>query len=153
MEMPRGARSSAALPVSSPTAMAGWFPDCEERKAWVERNGLPVIIEEARVTPDGFVAIYMQAEDACLPRSNVSRGFPLHVSLGFRGDYPEGFAAVLCDFINGHWANQFYVFDIEWVGHGGAAMIRGADPLCLDPLIVHLHDNGYYGMRQMHVSL
>ena len=142
-----------ALSASAAPAMAGWFADCKERKAWLERHGLPVIIEEARITPDGFVAIYVQAEDTCLPRSNVSRGFPLHVTLGFRGDYVEGVAELLCDFINGHWANKFYVFDIEWVGHGGAAMIRRTDPLYLDPLIVYLHDNGYYGARQMHVSL
>ena len=133
--------------------MAGWYADYKERNAWLERHGLPVIIEEARVTPDGFVAIYVQAEDTCLPRSNVSRGFPLHVTLGFRGDYGEGVAELLVNYINGHWANKFYVFDIEWVGHGGAAMIRRTDPMYIDPLIVYLHDNGYYGARQMHVSL
>ena len=129
-----------------------WFPDWELRKAWVERNGLPVIFTEARVT-DGFVALYLEADESILPRSHVSRGFPLHVSLGFSSDYPEGVADVLVGAINAQMANQFYVLDIEWVGHGGAAMIRGTDPFALDPLIKLLHVNGYYGRRQLHVSL
>ena len=130
-----------------------WFPDWELRKAWVVRNGLPIVIDEARVTPDGFVALYLQAEEACLPHSNVSRGFPLHVSLGFRSDYPEGFADALVDAINAQMANQLYVFNLEWVGHGGAAMIRGTDPFALDPVINLLHANGHYGRRQLHISL
>ena len=132
--------------------MAGWYADWWERKEWIERNGRPVIIQEARVQDD-FVAIYLEADEAYLPRSHGSRGFPLHVSLGFLDDYPEGVAAMLCEFVNAQRAQQYYVLDIEWVGHGGAAMIRGMDPFALDPLIKLLHANGYYGARQLHVSL
>ena len=128
-----------------------WFPDWELRKAWVERNGLPVIFTEARVT-DGFVALYLEADESILPRSHVSRGFNLHVSLGFRNDYEEGVAEMLCEFINAEWSNRYHVLDIEWVG-GGAAMIRAHDSIRRDPLITYLHERGYYGARQLHVSL
>ena len=138
--------------------MAAWFPDWEARKKWVERNGLPVIFQEARVAPDvdGFVALWLTADDAVLPRSTATRGFALHISLGYRGDYPRGYAEVMCEFINARWANRFHVLDIEWMGHGGAAMIRSTDPVALDPLIAYLHDNGHYGIvdtRPLHVSL
>ena len=152
MRRARHLAHSGGEPARSVRLPPMWRADYMERNAWLQRNGLPVIIEEARVT-DGFVAIYVQAEDTYLPRSNVSRGFPLHVTLGFRDDYAEGVAELLVEYINANWANKFYVFDIEWVGHGGAAMIRRTDPMYLDPLIVYLHDTGYYGARQLHVSL
>ena len=139
--------------------MAGWFPNSLERKEWIKRNGLPIIIEEARISPDGFLALYLHADDAVLPRSNVSRGWDLHITLGYSSDYPKGVAEQVRDHINAVWANCYYVLDIEWVGEGGAAMIRGTDPIAENMLISWAHKVGYYGNgvhvrpRQLHVSL
>ena len=136
-----------------------WFADSRERLAWVLRNGLPVIIEEARVSADGFLALYLRADDAVLPRSNVSRGWDLHITLGYSSDYPEGVAELLACTINAAWAGHYDVLDIDWVGKGGSVQIRGADPIAEDPLIQWLHRNGHYGNgrwvrpRQLHVSL
>ena len=130
-----------------------WFPDWELRKAWVERNGLPVIFAEARVTADGFVALYLEADESILPRSHVSRGFKLHVSLGFRNDYAESVAEMVCECINAVWSNRYHVLDIEWVGKVGAAMVHLHDLIRRDPLITYLHVVGYYRARQLHVSL
>ena len=136
-----------------------WFADSHERLAWILRNGLPVIIEEARVQADGFVALYLRADDAVLPRSNVSRGWELHVALGYTSDYPEGTADSFCELISARWAGRFHVLDIEWIGKGGAVMIRAADPIAEDPFVKWLHSHGWYGNglhtepRQLHVSL
>ena len=83
-----------------------WFPNYYERRAWLERNGLPVIIQEARVTPDGFVAIYLSADDAVLLPSNANREWDLHITLGYTSDYPEGVAEVLRQHINAAWAGR-----------------------------------------------
>ena len=136
-----------------------WFPNYKERRAWLERNGLPVIIQEARLGPDGFLALYLRADDAVLPRSNVSRGWDLHITLGYASDYPKGVAELVRDHINAVWADRFHVLDIEWVGEGGAAMIRATGPIAENLLISWAHKLGYYGNgvhvrpRQLHVSL
>ena len=83
-----------------------WFPDYKERRAWLERNGLPVIFEEARVS-DGFVALYLRA-DAVLLRSNAHREWDLHITLGYTTDYPVGVAELLCEHINALWAGRFH---------------------------------------------
>ena len=136
-----------------------WAPNWEERLAWVARNGLPIIIEEARVQGDGFVALYLRADDAVLLRSNLSRGWDLHITLGYTSDYPEGVPDILCEHINAVWAGRFHVLDVEWIGKGGTAQIRGSDPIAEGPLIQWLRRNGHYGNgkwvrpRQLHVSL
>ena len=136
-----------------------WFPNWQERRAWLERSGLPVIIQAARLSPDGFLAIYLHADDGVLPRSNVSRGWDLHITLGYSSDYPEGVAELVRDHINAVWAGHYYVLDIEWVREGGAAMTRATDPIAENLLISWAHKVGYYGNgvhvrpRQLHVSL
>ena len=136
-----------------------WYPNWQERREAIMRHGLPVIFEEARLSPDGFLALYLQADEALLPRSHVSRGFELHITLGYASDYPKGVAELVRDNINAVWANSFHVLDIEWVGEGGAAMIRATDPIVENLLIKWAHRNGHYGNglhtkpRQLHVSL
>ena len=136
-----------------------WAPNWEERLAWVARNGLPIIFTEARVEDSGFFALYLRADEALLPRSDVSRGWELHISLGYESDYPAGVAEVLCEAINAAWAGRFHVLDIEWFGKGGAAMVRGSDPVSQDLVIQVAHRCGHYGNgvhvkpRQLHVSL
>ena len=134
-------------------------PNWEERLAWVAQNGLPVIFTEARIQDDGFFALYLTADGALLPRSDVSRGLELHISLGYRCDYPEGVAEVLREAIDAAWADRYHVLHTEWAGRGGAAMVRGSDPVSQDPLIHFAHSCGHYGnglhvqRRQLHVSL
>ena len=122
-----------------------WAPNWEERLAWVAQNGLPVIFTEARVQDDGFFAFYLRADEALLPRSDVSRGWELHISLGYSCDYPEGVAEAICGAINAVWADRHHVVDIEWVGKRGAVMVRGSDPVSQDPLIHAAHSCGHYG--------
>ena len=130
-----------------------WFADAGDRMRWVKRNGLPVLFTEARISADGFVALSLEADETVLPRSNVSRGFELHVSLGYSSDYPEGTAEIFLNYINAVWSNRFHVLAVEWVGHGGAAMIHAEDPLRQDMVVQVTHACGYYGARQLHVSL
>ena len=59
-----------------------WFADKDRRVELLERHGLPVIFTEARIEDNGFFALYLRADEALLPRSHVSRGWELHVSLG-----------------------------------------------------------------------
>ena len=136
-----------------------WFPNWQERREWLERNGLPIIFEEARVQADGFVAIYLSADDAVLLRSNAHREWDLHITLGYASDYPKGVAELVRDQINAAWSNRFHVLIVEWVGEGAAAMIHAEDLITQDPLIAWAHRNGHYGNglhtkpRQLHVSL
>ena len=152
----RSFRGSRPPRISLPHAAMAWAPNWEERLAWVARNGLPVIFTEARVEDNGFFALYLRPDEALLPRSDVSR---LHISLGYSCDYPTGVAEVLCEAINAAWADRFHVLDIEWFGKGGAAMVRGSDPVSQDVVIQVAHRCGHYGNgvhvkpRQLHVSL
>ena len=77
-----------------------WAPNWEERLAWVAQNGLPVVFTEARLEDNGFFALYLRADEALLPRSDVSRGWELRISLGHESDYPEGVAEALREAIN-----------------------------------------------------
>ena len=85
---------------------------------------------------------YLCVDEALLPRSDVSRGWELHISLGYKSDYPPGVAEVLCEAINVAWVDRYHVLDIEWVGKGGAAMVRGSDPF-KGPLIHAAHSCGH----------
>ena len=123
------------------------------------QNSLPVVFTEGRVEDNGFFALYLRADEAILPRSDVSRGWELHIALGYRSDYPTGVAEALCEAINAVWADRFHVLDIEWFGTGGAAMVRGGDPVSQD-LGIHVANRcGHYvnGVRvkprQLLVSL
>ena len=136
-----------------------WFADRDHRVELLERHGLPVIFTEARIEDNGFFALYLRADEALLPRSHVSRGFDLHITIGYASDYPGGAAEVLRDHINAVWADRFHVLIVEWIAQGGAAMIHAQDPINKDPLITWAHRNGHYGNglhtkpRQLHVSL
>ena len=136
-----------------------WFPNWWERREAIMRHGLPIIFEEVRLSPDGFLGLYLRADEALLPRSHVSRGFDLHITIGYSSDYPKGVAELVRDHINAVWAGRFHVLDVEWVGWGGAAMIRDTDPIAENLLISWAHKVGYYGNglhtppRQLHVSL
>ena len=136
-----------------------WFADSDHRLAWVGKNGLPITSVEARVQEDGFVAIFLTADEAVVPQSNACRGWEPHIALGYRSDYPEGAAELVCDHINAAWSGRFHIVDVEWIGKGGSAQIRGGDPLAEDPLIRWMHRHGHYGNgrfvwpRQLHISL
>ena len=66
---------------------------------------------------------------------------------------------MLCEAINAAWAVRHHVLDIEWVGKGGAATVRGSDPVSQGLVIQVAHRCGHYGNgvhvkpRQLHVSL
>ena len=113
-----GGNARAEAPPTQAGEMA-WFPDWELRKAWVERNGLPVVIDEARVTPDGFVALYPRGDEALLSRSDLSRGWELHVSVGHSSDHPAGVAELLCGAINATWADRNHVLQGRCKGPQG----------------------------------
>ena len=135
-----------------PPSPPGWYPDWQHRVDRIKALGLPVVVQGLQVAPDGFLALQLQADDAVLPRSNRDRGFPLHISIGLLRHYPpEGinmarrFAA--------RWQGRPHVLPIEWVGVGGAAMVRRSDALVSDPDFLQLHRNSWYADRQPHVSL
>ena len=135
-----------------------WFPDWGDRLELLRRHGLPILITEARIEDD-FVALYLQADEACLPRSHVNRNFPLHITLGYRQDYAEGVAEMLCEVINGKWAGRYHVVQFDWIGKGGGADIHKDDPIAQDEVLRFLHSNGHYGNgkhvrpRRLHISL
>ena len=142
----------APRPPPPPPPPPGWYPDWQRRVDRLKAAGLPVVVQGLQVAPNGFLALQLQADDAVLPRSNRDRGFPLHISIGMLHHYPPEAISMARRFA-ARWQGRPHVLPIEWVGVGGAAMVRRADPLVSDPDFLMLHRNSWYADRQPHVSL
>ena len=137
-----------------------WYSDYHTRREGLERDGLLVLVRGARIDPDtGFVALYLEANECDLLRSNVDRGFDLHVTLGYTSDYTHGVAHDAVDRINLRWRGRLVRLRVGWVGGGGSIQLSDDDPFACDPDIWWLQKKGHYGNgvnclpRGLHVSL
>ena len=137
-----------------------WHSDYDARRSRLEREGLLVYVRNARVDPiTGFVAVYFDANESDLLRSNVDREFELHLTLGYASDYYAGIAEEAVGRINQRWRGRLVRLRVAWVGSGGSIQLGEDDPLASDPDIYWLHSRGCYGnginvlARGLHVSL
>ena len=127
-----------------------WAPDFEQRVDFMLRNGLLVGVEGMTIE-DGFVAVYVRAYDSMLPRSNVSRGFRFHVSLGYAQCYSAELLEAVVAHFNARWAGKELVLKISDF-RGSAAYIDPLEPL-FDEEFHFLHSIGNYGDRPLHISM
>ena len=131
-----------------------WYDDWEERKDALIKFGLPVIISGVELTPDGFLSVLVQADEAHLLRSHRDRGFDLHVSLGYLQHYEDKAEALhAAERLHHRWSGQWVLLNISWVGSGGAAFLHRYDLLHEDDDFKHLYTRGRYWKRGAHVSL
>ena len=137
-----------------------WYSDYDARKDRLLANGLLVLVRGARIdAASGFMAVYLEANQGDLLRSDADREFALHLSLGFASDYGPGVAAESIAVINNRWAGRLVRLKVDWVGSGGSIQLAKDDPLASDDHIPWLHQRGYYGNgveclpRDLHVSL
>ena len=137
-----------------------WYADYHIRKERLLVDGLPVLVRGALIDPTtGFIGVYFDANESDLLRSNVDRGFVLHLSLGFASDYHAGIAEHSVERINQRWRGRLLRLRVGWVGGGGSAQLARDDVLANDPDIRWLHSRGWYGngvnvrARDLHVSL
>ena len=137
-----------------------WYADYYARRDRMLANGLLVLVRGAVVDPNtGFVAVYLEADERDLLRSNVDRGFALHITLGYESDYYFGVARDAVERINHRWRGRLVRLRIEWFGGGGSAQLANDDLLATDPDIAWLQKKGHYGNgihvrpRGIHVSL
>ena len=126
-------QSLASLPVMT------WYPGFQAYQTFMEGRRLPVRLLGPRIDGD-FVAIYVAVDDCWLPRPNSTRGWELHVSLGFLSEHrARGVAAdTVADLVNvlaQRWSDTRHMLTVEWVGSGAALMIDRDDPLALDPIV------------------
>ena len=82
-----------------------WAPDFEQRVDFMIRNGLLAWVEGMTIE-DGFVAVHLPAYDSMLPRSNASRGFRLHVSLGYAQCYSTDLLEAVVAHFNTGWLGR-----------------------------------------------
>ena len=121
----------------------------------MEGRRLPVRLLGPRVDGD-FLAIYVAVDDAWLPRPHSTRGWELHVSLGFLSEYrarglTDDAIMELINILGERWSGRHHMLTIEWVGRGAALMIHRDDVLALDPIVDFLSAHGGYE-RQLHIS-
>ena len=137
-----------------------WYSDYDVRKDRLLRDGLPVLVRGARIDAvSGFMAIYLEADEFNLLRSNADREFDLHISLGFVSDYAAGTAEHCVNTINERWRGRLVRLKVSWIGGGGSIQLACDDPLACDDYIGWVHRRGWYGNgvncrpRDLHVSL
>ena len=137
-----------------------WYADYEVRRSRLLQDGLLVLVQNVRIDPaTGFLGIYLVANESDLLKSNVDRGFDLHVSLGFASDYGDGVAAEVVERLNSRWRGRLVRLRISWVGGGGSVQLATDDLLYNDSDAWWLHSRGWYGNglhvlpRKLHVSL
>ena len=82
-------------------------------------------------------------------RAAARRGFPLHVSLTFKG---EG-RAVDVEALKQRWDGRRHTFRFARVGWGGGAELAADDALLSDPAAQRLKGAGLYRGRVFHISL
>ena len=137
-----------------------WYSDYQARHDRLLADGLLVLVRGARIDAvSGFMAIYLEADESNLLRSNADRGFDLHLSLGFVSDYALGIAEQCINTINDRWRGRLVRLKVSWIGRGGSIQLARDDPLAGDDYIRWLHSRGWYGNgvncrpRQPNISL
>jgi hypothetical protein len=132
-----------------------WHPGFEAYQFFMQGRTLPVRMLGPRIDGD-FIALYAEIDTCWLPRPNSTRGWDLHVSLGFMSEYrsrgvAEDAVLELIRILDQRWSDTCHMLTVEWVGNGAALMIDGDDPLSLDPVVDYLAKHGGYE-RQLHIS-
>ena len=128
-----------------------WYPDWATRAAVMTNHGLPATIVGV-AWYDELLVLELTIPEAILPRSNLARGFDLHISLLFRNEYHD----MLHDnarSLHARWAGRSVLLRVQRFGSGGAAMLHPADALAADEDLRALHSAGHYSGREIHVSL
>jgi hypothetical protein len=132
-------------------AAAGWKPKWKQLSQLIERWGLPArVLGVARL--DDLIVLKLDANEGVLPRTHAQRGSPLHISLLFQEELRDDEQAEQLRRLHARWAGRHVLLPVEWLGSGGAAMLLPGY-LAADRDLVALHAAGYYGDRQIHVSL
>ena len=143
----------------APLPMA-WYLDWEARRDSMIRDGLPLTIREVRINADtwGFIAIYVDIADECLPRSAV--GYELHYSMGFvkvlvELGHPEAAIRGLVAELNNRYAGSTHIVRISRMSVGGTAVFHPQEALLADPIIDFITSRGGYEWRAEphHISL
>ena len=137
-----------------------WYSDYYARRDRLLREGLLVLVRGAVLDPrTGFLALYLEANEGDLLRSNVDREFDLHLTIGYASDYAKGVAEEAVERLNARWRGRLVRLRIAWFGCGGSAQLADDNPLASDVDVRWLHRRGYHGNgvkclpRQLHVSL
>ena len=98
-----------------------WYSDYHARCDRLLADGLLVLVNGWRIDRDtGFMGMYFTANEGDLLRSNVDRGFDLHLSLGFASDYYAGIAEEAARVLNDRWAGRLIRLKVGWIGSGGS---------------------------------
>ena len=129
-----------------------WHADWEDREEALIANGMPVHIKGASLEDD-FLAIHVDIAEDILIRPHAARGFPLHLSIGFKSDWSEGYAEAAVDSINSRWKGVDTVLKISWFGAGGTAFLAADEPLAQDYDVAWFYARGWYSDRGLHISL
>ena len=131
----------------------GWSPTWRIIRARMETRGMLLTIREASVEEGtGFIAIWVEAEEAILPRPHLARGFNLHRSIGKLHNYfTQDIVYDALGRINARWAGRSLRLRINRMG--GTAELHPNDPLAADEDLVWLHDRGCYWYCPLHISL
>ena len=131
----------------------GWSPTWRVIRAQMETRGMLVTIREASVEEGtGFIAIWVEAEEAILPRTHQARGFNLHISIGkLYNFYSHDIVLNALARINARWAGRSLRLRIKRMS--GTAELHSDDLLAADEDLVWLHDRGCYRDCPLHISL
>ena len=132
-----------------------WHTGFEAYQFFMQGRRLPIKIIGPQIRGD-FIAFYIEVDNSWLPRPNATRGWELHVSLGFLSEYrtrgvTDDTVMELITTLNGRWSGKHHMLTVEWVGNGAALMIHRDDALALDPIVDYLSAHGGYD-RQLHIS-
>ena len=131
----------------------GWSPTWRVIRAQMETRGMLVTIREASVEEGtGFIAIWVEAEEAILPRPHLARGFNLHISIGKLHNYfNHDIVYDALGRINARWAGRSLRLRIKRMCR--TAELHPDDLLAADEDLVWLHDRGCYWECPLHISL
>ena len=129
-----------------------WYPDWQERRDAILERGLPARILGAELEGE-FLSVHLNIEEVYLIRPHNVRGFQLHITIGYKTDWADGFAESGADNINGRWRGREVVLKISWFGSGGTAFLAEDDDLAMDYDLAWLYARGWYSDRGLHVSL
>ena len=140
--------------------MAEWYNDWEARGQALIENGLPCNIVGVEFMPGDvdprlgrLLAIMLEASEDHLLRPHVTRGFPLHISLGFEARLKKEHIDAwqrLDTWLRG----SHHVFYVHRITSGGTAELSYHDLVVRSAEFAILKETGdYMSTRPAHVSM